>query len=134
MFIGNSKVLLTASAILFPSIYRKLQEDSALKYVIYDYFELESDYDYMGLEGINISLPRLRRVLDGSLSRRGVLVYYNNNIFQHKVIKGEEMPEEIMVISKEPMNLDVISGIQPQSEVDRRALQLLVRKNNLPRD
>lgn len=68
-------------------------------------------------------MGQLREILNECLSRRGVLLFYNGGIFQHKVIQGFEGEDEIVIVSKEPMKHDVISGVEILSASDRKALR-----------
>lgn len=69
-----------------------------------------------------IDRAKLSQILRGCLKRKGVLIFFDQKIFDRVVIPGQEAEHEALILSDSPLPLDVISGIQPLSETDRNIL------------
>ncbi len=122
-FYNGSNQILALAGLLFPRMYRGFLKDPEVEIEVAGGMLMLEVPTTGGLDSSQMSLPQLRRILQECLKRKGVLIYFNNNIFQHKIVKGIESESEIVIISKEPMTTDVISGIQILSNADRRALR-----------
>ncbi len=86
---------------------------------------LDSEWDesgHSGLEDSNIPLGELKKILEACLRRRGVLVFYNEGIFNHKVLTNYEDEKDVMILSRSPLTQEVVSGIKPLSETDREVM------------
>lgn len=119
--------LAAMTAVLFPRILRN-QVDNPIFPIDADDF---SDIDLIDtirrngvrFEASDMPLSQLKGILADCLARRGVLLYYNEGIFQHKVEQGNEDSQEIYIVSRKPLTASVISGVQILSNADKRALR-----------
>lgn len=127
---SNWQDLAAMAAVLFPRILRNQLDDPIYPIDEGDFSDIDLT-DTIGRKGSvrfeasDMSLSQLKRILADCLARRGVLLYYNEEIFQHQVEQGNEDPQEIYMISRKPLNASVISGVQILSNADKRALRNL---------
>ena len=69
-----------------------------------------------------MTLKQLKQVLDECLNRRGVLLFYNEKVFDHKILTNNEDEKDIMILSTAPLTSEVVSGIKPLSKRDEEVL------------
>lgn len=128
--IQNPKAIVTLVHLLFPDLVKKFNNDSLI-IQIFNRFTESADWEEphsLGLEESNMTIAQLKNILGQSISRRGIIMYYNEKILRNRVVPGIESEEEIMIISKRPLTLEVISGIEILSENDKRAIENLIDK------
>lgn len=117
----NQKSIVAMASYLFPTMMaEKARQNPDLLNELVD-AEWDED-DKSGLESSNLGIQQLKQVLGECLSRRGVLVFYNQGVFKHKVRRNHEDSKDIMIISQEPLSDGVISGIKPLSTRDNEVL------------
>ena len=73
----------------------------------------------------DIDPAQLEEILRSSLQRRGVILYFNQNIFaNNKVYAGHESEYEFMVVSQQPLSTETISGIEISTAAEKIELGL----------
>lgn len=117
----DSRFIVTMFASIFPTATRAyFNENPDLRKIITDWEFTEGDES--GLETIEATLEDLRNLMDTCLRRRGVIVYYNEKVLEHKTLLNHEDEADLMILSKQPLRADVVSGIVPLSDTDRTVM------------
>ncbi|MBI2338302.1 hypothetical protein HYU95_03925 [Candidatus Daviesbacteria bacterium] len=121
--------LIALTHLLFPDLVTQCQDD--ILQFFFDLYKDSADWQepsQLGLAQSNLSLPQLKEILAQAISRRGVILYYNQQLTNYHLVPGIESDKEIMIHSKEPLTLEVISGIEPLSKSDQEAVENLICK------
>lgn len=71
-----------------------------------------------------ITSQKLKLILADCLERYGVLLFFNKSIYKNTVIPGIEDGQEAIAIPRVPLTIDVLSGIEVQSETEAKLLGL----------
>lgn len=108
------------TALLFPNLAKSIGEPATFDpyFVGYDKNSLRDRAEV----DKTFTLEQVENKLATALRRRGILWYYNDKIFEHEVMLGVESEDEIMILPKRPLNLDVISGIEILGPEERKLL------------
>lgn len=64
----------------------------------------------------------LKRIISECIKRRGVLIYFGEEIFSHRLEAGKEDEVEVLLVTDRPLTAAVISGIEVLSRADRKVL------------
>lgn len=120
--------IVTMAYLLFPELARRFKKDKLLEKEFYFFTDQAAwtEPPVISLATVNISLPRLKKILSEAIARRGVILYYNQEILNHKLIAGHESEYEIIIHTEKPLTAHTISGIKILSEPDRKDLQSLI--------
>lgn len=112
--------------LLFPDLVR---DDESLKNQFRHYADNTSwqELPVAGFENSTILLSQLKDILAASIARRGIIVYYNSKLLRNRVLPGFEVESEIMIHTKKPLTLEVISGVKPLAEPDQQAVVDLIQ-------
>lgn len=114
--------------LLFPTLVKRLKNDKILAYTLSAF----SGRDWNNPPSLdlksNMSIPRLKKIMVQSISRKGIIIYYNKEVLKNQVCGGFESANELIIHSRKPLTLDVISGIEPLSEADQKAVKNLIHK------
>lgn len=108
---------------LFPSVLEPYKNDPVIKNFRAQSFDPEYFSKSEPTDNLGLTLEQLKGVLRECFKRRGVRIYYNSKILDHRIIVGHEGEDEIMILSQKPLTLDVISGIEILSKADENDLQ-----------
>ncbi len=105
-------------ASIFPNAVRGyFKENPDLNEIITNWEFTECDES--GLENTEVTLGDLQNLMDICLRRRGVIVYYNEKVLEHTTLLNHEDEADLMILSRSPLNAEVVSGIVPLSDIDR---------------
>lgn len=110
--------------LLFPDLIHRFKDDQFLERFLRrfkDNANWQTPPD-LGLKNSTMPLSRLKEILSSCIARRGLIVYYNEKILRNRVLPGFELESEIMIHTKKPLTLDVVSGIKPLAKPDIKAL------------
>lgn len=111
--------LLTLAQKITPKLFNIIVNESP-----YFYDEYEDDENTIANIKSRFSSSKLRTILSSCLKKRGVLIYFNSEIFGgNKVLPGHEDDKEIMIIADKPLPASTISGIEILSEDDMQTIQ-----------
>ncbi len=82
------------------------------------------DYDRLEVRHILQSLKRkkIAPVLPEIFQRRGVIIYFGEQVLSHKTYVGQEDEGEIIVISQMSLDLSHVYGIEPLSSHERKLI------------
>lgn len=127
VFLSSEDILLL-TGIIMPEKYDEFCSDKDAKNGILSSFGFDDPQEALkrvqqarfqiGLNNHNL----VKSAINESLSRRGVLIFYDSSILNHHIIVGQESEDEIIIITQEHLPLDTISGVQPLSKRERALL------------
>lgn len=112
-------------------IAQQLMEDAFERYhsevgdhIAFALHEIGKQADQEEVEKVikSVSKQETTSVLSEGFKRRGVLIFYNKQILNHRLLNFYEGEDELLIASKKPLRTDVISGIQLLSIADREML------------
>ncbi len=117
----HARQIYILASILFPSDSALWDEDESLLAITGpDYHPLDFSHQ-RAFENSERAVKDLQQVISECFKRRGVVIYYSSKILDHAK-PGYEAEREIMIVSKKPLPIDVISGVEILSEADRKSL------------
>lgn len=88
-----------------------------------DWVKFNADQKLVSSIEAQLHRQQLAEILSSCLKRRGIVLYYSQNMFDdNQVFAGHEAEDEIMVVSSRLLPASVISGIEILSEADRQAI------------
>lgn len=108
---------------LFPSVLKPYFKYPVIQRFSAHSFDPECYLESEPTDNLGLTLEQLKGILRECFKRRGVRIYYNSKILDHRVIVGHESEEEVMILSQRPLTLDVISGVEILSKADKNDLQ-----------
>ncbi|MBI2085964.1 hypothetical protein HYT74_01340 [Candidatus Daviesbacteria bacterium] len=121
---GDDRAIVFLTYLLFPDLISQFKDDEFLESCFYA-FKADANWQAppdLGLNNSTIPLPRLKEILASCVEKRGLIIYYNEKILRNRVLPGFELESEIMIHTKKPLTLAVISGIKPLAKPDIKAL------------
>ncbi|MBI4066816.1 hypothetical protein HY407_00380 [Candidatus Gottesmanbacteria bacterium] len=129
MKLSSEGIVLLAHT-LFPDLVHPYRDNSFLAdeydFIAYPLREWRKPHS-LGLEHSTMPLDQLKKIIAQCLSRRGVIIYYNQQILKGTNVRpGFESEDEIIIYSQKPLTLTVISGIKPLAKSDQEAINHLI--------
>ena len=112
-----------ASEVLPVKQFRDVKKDLDPIFDVDEDYSLEVHGEEIAHAKSSLERSRLVEVLETAFKKRGVLIYFNNEILNSKIYPGHEAEGEIMVVSDKPLPLNVISGVEILSEAERLDLE-----------
>ncbi|MBI2196816.1 hypothetical protein HYU45_04385 [Candidatus Daviesbacteria bacterium] len=116
--------------LLFPTSVTQYKDDAFLDFTFH-WFQDAADWQHpplFGFENSSMSILELKGILTQSIARRGTIIYYNEKLLRNQIREGFESEDEILIHSRKPLTLEVISGIETLAETDREAVESLIQK------
>lgn len=121
--------IVTLAYLLFPTLVNQFREDTILNGFLQTFAD-NADWKKpadLSLDSSKKSLPELREILGQAISRRGIIIYYNPQVLTKHVLPGVESETEMIIHSRKPLTLEVISGIEVLAEPDKKAIDHFIK-------
>jgi hypothetical protein len=115
--------ILVSTDVLAPNILKQFFNEPLTRQIRWNMADVKALSDKEEIEKI-LSMDRglALSAIRNSIKRKGLLIFFNSSLLNHRVVPGYEAEDELCIYAKKRIGQEAVSGVKTLSRFDNKAM------------